>query len=432
MNRVQALITSNFDKYDPRSIEGYIGLGGFEALKKVLDKGFVEGSEFVIDELRLSGMKGRGGAGYPTWRKWEIGHFRKAEAKYVVCNADEGEPGTFKDRELLKKDPFKVIEGMMISAFIFGASKGFIYIREEYAYIQESFKEALVLTREKGYLGQGILGSGFSFDIEVFSGAGAYVCGENSSLIESMEGRVGRPRMKSPRVGEKGYLGYPTLINNVETLAGVTTVLTLGSGHYAQYGTEESRGTKVISVSGNVKKPGVYEIPFGVTLREIIYDIAGGVEDDRRVKFLQLGGISGPLMPGNMIDIGYSYEELEREGFSIGSGSILVADETNRVIDFLVSVSDFFYHESCGKCVPCREGKRQLTRLLKKFVNGTAKGKDIKTIEKIAHTMKHTSFCVLGQTAPTALLSAIKYFLPEFWNLVGDKEISRIGEGEWK
>jgi len=428
MNRVQAFITANFDCYEYNDIDRYIELGGFEALKKAIEKG----SDYVIDELRTADIKGRGGAGYPTWKKWAIGHKRQAEKKYVVCNADEGEPGTFKDRELLKKDPFKVIEGMMISGFVFGASKGFIYIREEYAYIQETFKEALEVMREKKYLGHPVFGSDFVFEIEVFSGAGAYVCGENSSLIESMEGRVGRPRIKSPRVGEKGYLGYPTLVNNVETLAGVTTVLLIGAERYAQYGTQESPGTKVICVSGNVKNPGVYEIPFGVTLREIIYDIAGGVEEGRRIKFLQLGGISGPLMPGNMIDIGYSYEALEQEGFSVGSGSILVADETNRVIDFLVSVSDFFYHESCGKCVPCREGKRQLTRLLKKFVSGTAKGKDIKTIEKIAHTMKYTSFCGLGQTAPTALLSAIKYFLPEFWNLVGDKEVSRIGEGEWK
>jgi len=428
MNRVQQLITYNFDRYSFNEIDRYVDLGGFSSIKKAID----HGGEYVISELRTSGLKGRGGAAYPTWKKWDIGRNRKADTKYVVCNADEGEPGTFKDRELLQKDPYKIIEGMMISGFVFGADKGFIYIREEYWYIQETFKEAIKLAEQKGYLGKHILGSDFNFTIEVFSGAGAYVCGENSSLIESMEGHAGRPRIKPPRIGEKGYLGCPTLVNNVETLAGVTTILKMGAKDYARYGTEHSQGTKVISVSGNVNAPGVYEVPFGTTLREIIYDVAGGVENDRKIKFLQLGGVSGPLMPGELIDTRYSYEDLEKKGFSVGSGSILVVDDTNRIIDFLVSVSDFFYHESCGKCTPCREGKRQLTRLLYKFVEGTAKGDDIYTIEKIANTMKHASFCGLGQTAPTALLSAMKYFMPELWKLVEDNEGQHIAEGEWK
>lgn len=428
MNRVQQLITYNFDRYSYNEIDRYVDLGGFGSLKKALD----HGGDYVISELRTAGLKGRGGAAFPTWKKWDVGRNRTADQKFVVCNADEGEPGTFKDRELLQKDPYKIIEGMMISGFVFGAQKGYIYIREEYWYIQETFKEAIKLAEQKGYLGKHIMGSEFNFMIEVFSGAGAYVCGENSSLIESMEGHAGRPRIKPPRIGAKGYLGFPTLVNNVETLAGVTTILSMGASEYARYGTEESHGTKVISVSGNVNTPGVYEVPFGTTLREIIYDVAGGVENDKRIKFLQLGGVSGPLMPGELIDTRYSYEDLEKKGFSVGSGSILVVDESNRIIDFLVSVSDFFYHESCGKCTPCREGKRQLTRLLYKFVEGTAKGEDIYTIEKIANTMKHTSFCGLGQTAPTALLSAMKYFLPELWNLVEENEGSNIAEGEWK
>lgn len=428
MNRVQQLITYNFDRYSYNEIDRYIDLGGFGSLKKAID----HGGDFVISELRTAGLKGRGGAAFPTWKKWDIGRNRTAEQKFIVCNADEGEPGTFKDRELLQKDPYKIIEGMLISGYVFGAQKGYIYIREEYWYIQETFKEAIKLAEQKGYLGKRIIGSDFCFTIEVFSGAGAYVCGENSSLIESMEGHAGRPRIKPPRIGEQGYLGFPTLVNNVETLAGVTTILAMGASEYARYGTEGSHGTKVISVSGNVKSPGVYEVPFGTTLREIIYDVAGGVEKDKRIKFLQLGGISGPLMPGELIDTRYSYEDLENKGFSVGSGSILVVDESNRIIDFLVSVSDFFYHESCGKCTPCREGKRQLTRLLYKFVDGTAKGEDIYTIEKIANTMKYTSFCGLGQTAPTALLSAMKYFLPELWNLVEENEGSHIAEGEWK
>jgi len=428
MNRVQQLITYNFGRYSNNEIDRYVDLGGFKALKKAMDGG----GKFVVDELKTSGLKGRGGAAYPTWKKWTIGMERTADQKYIVCNADEGEPGTFKDRDLLEKDPYKVIEGMLIAGYVFGAQKGFIYIREEYWYIQELFKEALKLAEHKGYLGQRILGGDFNFDIQVFSGAGAYVCGENSSLIESMEGRAGRPRIKPPRIGEIGFLGYPTLVNNVETLAAVTTIISIGAKEYARYGTEESQGTKVICVSGNVNSPGVYEIPFGMTLREIIYDVAGGVENGEKIKFLQLGGVSGPLMPSTLIDTRYSYEDLESKGFSIGSGSILVVDESNRIIDFLVSVSDFFYHESCGKCTPCREGKRQLTRLLRKFVEGTAKAEDIGTIEKIANTMKHTSFCGLGQTAPTALLSALEYFLPELWKLVDEQGSEGIAEGEWK
>lgn len=428
MNRVNRLITSKFDQYTYNEIDKYLELGGFKAFEKALEKG----KDFVIDELKSAGIKGRGGAGFPTWKKWDLGKNRQAEHKFIICNADEGEPGTFKDRELLKNDPYSIIEGMMISGLVFGAKKGFIYIREEYWYIQRTFKVAIALAEEKGYLGQNIMDSGFDFTIEVFSGAGAYVCGENSSLIESMEGRAGRPRIKPPRIGEKGYLDYPTLVNNVETLAGVTAIINMGGKEYAKYGTEKSPGTKVISISGNVKSPGVYEVPFGISLREIIYDIAGGMEDDKDIKFLQLGGVSGPLMPKDYIDTRYAYETLEEKGFSIGSGSILVADDSNRIIDFLVSVSDFFYHESCGKCTPCREGKRQLTKLMHKFVDGTAVNEDIYTIEKIAKTMKYASFCGLGQTAPTAFLSAMTHFQPELWNAVEDQHIEKTVEGEWE
>jgi NADH-quinone oxidoreductase subunit F len=428
VNRVQTLITENFNKYDGYNLDAYLELGGFSAFNRVVERG----SDYVVSELKQSGIKGRGGAAYPTWKKWDIGRKRQAEKKFVVCNADEGEPGTFKDREILKRDPFKVIEGLMISAYINGADQGFVYIREEYWYIQETFKQAIEAAEAKGYLGDNILGTGFSLKLEVFSGAGAYVCGENSSLIESMEGRAGRPRLKPPRIGEKGYQGYPTLVNNVETLAAVTTILKIGASEYAKYGTETSPGTKVISVSGNINSPGVYEVPFGTSLREIIYDIAGGVEADRPIKFLQLGGVSGPLMPGSLIDTRYSYEDLDSKGFSVGSGSILVVDDTNRIIDFLVSVSDFFYHESCGKCTPCREGKRQITRLLRKFVDGTASPDDVKAIEKVANTMKYASFCGLGQTAPTAILSAIKYFMPELWQSVESSDHKTTAEGEWK
>ncbi|MCT4595206.1 MAG: SLBB domain-containing protein [Anaeromicrobium sp.] len=409
MNRVQKLITENFDKYHYKNIDEYIEIGGFHALKKAIHNG----ADYVISQIKLSGLRGRGGAAFPTWKKWHIGHNRKADRKFVFCNADEGEPGTFKDRELLKKDPYKIIEGMTISAFVNGANEGYIYIREEYSYLHDNFREAIEIAENHGYLGKDILNSGFDFSIKVFSGAGAYVCGENSSMIESMEGKAGRPRIKPPRIGEVGYLNKPTLVNNVETLACVTTILKHGAEEYARYGTESSTGTKIISLCGNIKRPGVYEIPFGITLKEIIYDVGGGVEKDGKVKFLQLGGASGAILPRDLLETKYSYEDLDANGFPIGSGSILVADETQSIVKFLEAIEDFFYHESCGKCTPCREGKRQISKILRKISAGEGTMDDLNNIEKIANVMKHASFCGLGQTAPTALLSAIKYFSPE-------------------
>jgi NADH-quinone oxidoreductase subunit F len=302
---------------------------------------------------------------------------------------------------------------MTISAFVNGANEGYIYIREEYSYLHDNFREAIEIAENHGYLGKDILNSGFDFSIKVFSGAGAYVCGENSSMIESMEGKAGRPRIKPPRIGEVGYLNKPTLVNNVETLACVTTILKHGAEEYARYGTESSTGTKIISLCGNIKRPGVYEIPFGITLKEIIYDVGGGVEKDGKVKFLQLGGASGAILPRDLLETKYSYEDLDANGFPIGSGSLLVADEPQSIVKFLEAIEEFFYHESCGKCTPCREGKRQISKILRKISAGEGTMDDLNNIEKIANVMKHASFCGLGQTAPTALLSAIKYFSPE-------------------
>lgn len=416
MNRTQKVITENFNTYKVEQIDKYIENGGFQGLKNALEKG----KDFIIDELNISGLRGRGGAAYPTGKKWNGGRKNHADVKYVLCNADEGEPATFKDRELLLRDPYKVLEGLAISGYTFGAKEGFIYIREEYEFLHDKIRKAIKLAEENGYLGKNILGTGFDFSIKVFSGAGAYVCGEGSALIESMEGKAGRPRMKPPRIGVAGYMGKPTQSNNVETLAIVATVLKMGAANYAKYGTEKSIGTKMISLCGNVKKPGTYEIPFGMSLREIIYDIGGGIVGDKDIKFLQLGGVSGPLMPKKYIDTKYTYEDLDAEGFGIGSGAILVADETKSVIKFLESVSYFFFHESCGKCTPCREGKRQMKKLLNKMAVGTATTKDLKNIEKISKIMKDASFCGLGQTASTAMLTAIKYFSPELCSSIDE------------
>lgn len=409
MNRTQSFITENFGKYNNNNINKYIELGGFSALKKAIKNG----SDFVIEELKNSELKGRGGAAYPTWKKWDSAKKRTEDVKYVLCNADEGEPGTFKDRDLLSKDPYKIIEGLIIAGHTIGAKEGYIYIREEYEHIQMQFRDATRKAMEEGFLGKNILNSGFDFKIKVYSGAGAYVCGENTALIESMHGRVGRPRIKPPRVGEKGLFDKPTMVNNVETYACVTTIIKHGSNNYKMFGTEKSRGTKLISLCGNISRPGTYEVPFGISLKEILYDIGGGTKDNTPIKFLQSGGASGPLIPESMFDIKYTYEDFEENGFQIGSGSIVVANEDVRVIDYLLAVQDFFYHESCGKCTPCREGKRQLAKILKVVSNGEAVVQDLYNIEHIARIMKYSSFCGLGQTAPTAILSAIEHFTSE-------------------
>ncbi len=409
MNKSQSYITENFGKYNNCDIDKYIELGGYNGLKKTIS----EGGDYIIEELKKSELRGRGGAGYPTWKKWNAAKSRTEEIKYVLCNADEGEPGTFKDRDLLSKDPFKIIEGLTIAGLTVGAKEGFIYIREEYGYIQDSFKKAIKKAKEKKLIGVNILGSGKTFNLKVYTGAGAYVCGENTALIESMHGRVGRPRIKPPRVGEKGLFGKPTMVNNVETYACVTTIINHGSSSYEMFGTEKSKGTKLVSLCGNIKNPGTYEVPFGITINEIVHDIGGGTKDNSKVKFLQAGGASGPLIPESMFDIKYTYEDFDEHNFQIGSGSIVVADEDIRVIDYLLAVQDFFYHESCGKCTPCREGKRQLAKILKTVSEGKAVAQDLRNIERIAKIMKHASFCGLGQTAPTATLSAIKYFTAE-------------------
>jgi len=414
MDRTVSIISKNFKKYNIDSIDEYIKLGGFDALKTAFDLG----PEGIIDELKISGLRGRGGAAYPTGKKWDQAFKVSSNRKFIICNADEGEPATFKDRYLLDYDPYKVIVGMTIAAITFNASEGFIYIREEYKYLHDKFRKAVQLAKEKGFLGENILNTNFSFDITVFSGAGAYVCGESTALIESMEGKSGRPRLKLNRTSEKGLFDMPTLANNVETLAAVASILQVGGKEYAKYGTPSSKGTKLISLCGNINKPGAYEIPFGVTLREIIYNIGGGVRGGKTLKFLQLGGASGAIVPASLLDLKYCYKELKDHGIDIGSGAILVADETNKVVDFLKSVQDFFLHESCGKCTPCREGNRQITKILNRFVSGEASIEDLKTIERFSNVMKYASFCGLGKTAPTAILSAIEHFPIEFYQQI--------------
>lgn len=403
------LITAYFGKYKYDDVESYKTLGGFQGLNKAL----VNDKVFTIEALKTADIKGRGGAEYPAWKKWAMAKDRQADRKLILCNADEGEPGSFKDRDILMKDPMKVIEGMIIAAYIIGAKEGYIYIREEYDFIKQRFQAAVDACRTAGYLGNKILDHDLDFDIQVNTGAGAYICGENTALIESMHGKAGRPRLKPPRVGEKGLFDLPTMVNNVETFVCAATVMSLGADRYCQTGTKGSRGNKVVSLSGKIKAPGTYEIPFGTTLQELLYDIGGGTKSGKPIKFVQSGGASGPLIPASAFNLKYTYEDFEAAGFTIGAGSIVVVDEEIALVDYLLAIETFFEHESCGKCTPCREGCKVLVERLERIKHKTATYEDIEKLKRTAAVMVDTSFCGLGVTAPTALFSAFEYFESE-------------------
>jgi NADH-quinone oxidoreductase subunit F len=404
------LISKNFKHINPESLEDYVGAGGFESLKKIVEMT----KEEIIDTVKASGLKGRGGAAYPTGIKFEQAAQEKAASKVIVCNADEGEPSTFKDRAILEYDPFRLIEGMIMSAFTVDADQGFIYIREEYPKLQRRMKSAVEAAAKAGYLGDNILGKGFDFHIKVVSGGGAYVCGEGTALSESIEGKAGRPRNKPPFIKQSGVFSLPTCLNNVETLSIIPLLFSDDGQKYVNLGTPESKGTKLISIAGNINNPGVYEIPFGLTLREIIYDIGGGIPDFKKFKFVQLGGASGAIAPEELLDVKYTYDDLWNNGLSVGSGAFLVADETNSIVDYMETVQGFFLHESCGKCAPCREGNRQLVKTIKRFVNKNGAEKDLEIMASLSRTMKSTSFCGLGKSCTAPLLSAMKYFKEEF------------------
>lgn len=410
MSKTVSFITENFGKYDPNSIDSYLSIGGFTATKKAL----AMSSNEIIDIAKKASVRGRGGAAYDTGRKWAQAAAVPGDDKVVICNADEGEPCTFKDRNILSKDPFRLLEGMIIAGYTVGAKNGYIYLREEYRHLKPLIKNAIQESMKKGFLGDNILNTGFSFHIHLYSGAGAYVCGEGSTLIESIEGKSGRPRIKPPFIKECGLFQLPTLVNNVETLAIATAVIQNGVEEYLKYGTPECPGTKIISLAGNVKNPGAYEIPFGLTLREIIYDIGGGIPDGHELKIFQLGGASGRTGSAALVDTRYTYDDLHKENLVIGSGGILVVDDRTRVIDFIKSIQDFFIHESCGKCTPCREGNRQIARIIDRFVEGEQRADDLETAMRFANIMKNCAFCGLGETAQSSLLSAIDHFPEEF------------------
>ncbi|WP_110955575.1 complex I 51 kDa subunit family protein [Anaerosinus massiliensis] len=410
MSKAVCFMTKNFGKYDVKSIGSYMAIGGFNALKKAVNMA----GEEIAATLAEAKIKGRGGAGYDMGKKWSQAKAVIADQKVVVCNADEGEPCTFKDRTLIEKDPFNLIEGMIIAGYTVDAQNGYIYLREEYSHLRPLLLDAIKQAKTYGFLGENILGKGFNYDIHLYSGAGAYVCGEGTALVESIEGKSGRPRMKPPFIKQCGLYNLPTCVNNVESLSLVSSILLDDEKKYMTYGTQDSVGTKLVSVAGNVKHPGVFEIPFGVTVRDIVYGLAGGIVDDREIKLIQFGGASGKIASKSVLDTPYTYEDLRRAGVGVGSGAILVVDERTSVIDFLRTTQDFFSHESCGQCTPCREGNRHVKMLLSKVAAGSHTEADVAAMQRIAKIMAMSSLCGLGETAQSALVSAMHCFAEDF------------------
>lgn len=412
MSKINKLISSNCGVIRPDSVEDYVQAGGYEGLKKA----FTMKPEDIIGEVKKAKLLGRGGAAYPAGSKWEQLLEIPEFPKYIVINADEGEPGTFKDKILLGQDPLRVIEGMTIAGYVFNSHDGYIYIRGEYRAIQKVFQRAIDNAVKAGYLGKKVMGTDFEFNIHIMTGAGAYVCGENSALLNSIEGKAGRPRIKPPHLAEVGLFLMPTLVNNVESIANIPTIVLEGGDKYLSYGTKDSGGTKLICLSGNVVNRGVYEIPFGISLRDAIYDpeLGGGIPNGKKLKFFHLGGQSGPIGSEAQLDTVYCYKALRNAGLSVGSGAVVVMDEDVCVIDYLKGVTEFFIHESCGKCTPCREGNKQIYAILCKISEGEATQDDMALLRRLIGTMTNASFCGLGQAAAVALNTCWKLFKSEF------------------
>ena len=410
------LITKHIGKIDPHVIDDYIQVGGYAMFKKALGMNRLD----IHDTFEASKLRGRGGAGFPVAIKLMAMAKETRKPKYVICNADEGEPGNFKDRYLMEHNPHQILEGMLIAAYATGSNKGYIYIRGEYARSLDIMRQAINASRQQGLLGTNILNSRFDFDIEVRSGAGSYVCGEEFALLESLEGKAGRTRVKPPFPTSKGLFNQPTLINNVETFATFPAIIDMGGEAYAKIGTPTSTGTKLISLSGNVQKKGVYEVPFGISMRKIIEELGGGVEPGRKIQMIQLGGACGPIIPEYMLDMVIDFERFEEFESKTGAGAIIVIDDRHDMFEILERVSDFFAHESCGKCTPCREGNLHMLKVLKRFIEKRATEDDLVLLENQARVIHHTSLCGLGQTAPTAVISTLHYFRYDYINRIED------------
>ena len=403
---------------NPDNIEEYIARGGYEGLGKALT---TMTPAQVIEEVKISGLRGRGGGGFPTGLKWSFAAKSPGPKKYVICNADEGDPGAFMDRSLIEGDPHSIIEGMMLGAYAIGADEGYIYCRAEYPLAIERLKTAIAQAEDFGLMGADILGTGFNFTLHIKEGAGAFVCGEETALMGSIEGRRGMPMPRPPFPAVHGLWGKPTNINNVETWANVAQIIVNGGAWYASMGTEKSKGTKVFALTGKVKHTGLVEVPMGITLREIIFDIGGGILNDKKFKAVQIGGPSGGCLTEAHLDLPVSYESLTGAGAIMGSGGMVVMDEDNCMVDVAKFFLEFTQRESCGKCVPCREGTKHMLLLLEKITSGRGTMEDLTTLEQLADMVKEMSLCGLGQTAPNPVLTTLRYFRDEYEAHIRDK-----------
>jgi NADH-quinone oxidoreductase subunit F len=416
-NQKRILLENNV-RIDPSSILDYIGLGGYSALAKALS-GMTP--EAVLNEVKAANLRGRGGGGFPAGRKWETTRKAHGEPKYVIVNADEGDPGAYMDRSILEGNPHSVLEGLILGAYAIGASEGFIYVRQEYPLARKHAEKALEEARDYGLLGQNILGSGFSFDVKIHRGAGAFVSGESSALMSAIEGHVGEPRPKYIHTSEKGLWGKPSCLNNVETWANVPHIINKGSEWFRSMGTEGSKGTKIFSLVGKVRNTGLVEVPMGITLRDIIFKIGGGVPKGKKFKAVQTGGPSGGVIPESLLDLPVDFDELTKVGSMMGSGGMIVMDENTCMVDTARYYTNFLAHESCGKCVPCREGLRQMLHILDTITSGGGEEGDLQLLEELAEFMEAASLCALGQSAPFPVASTLKYFREEYLEHIKEK-----------
>ncbi|MDR2501749.1 MAG: NADH-quinone oxidoreductase subunit NuoF [Oscillospiraceae bacterium] len=414
----ERIVLRNTGVINPENIDEYISRGGYTAIQKALKIG----ARAVIDEIKISNLRGRGGAGFPTWFKWDAALTSKSNEKYMVCNADEGDPGAFMDRSVLEGDPHSLLEGMTIGGFAIGAGEGIIYVRAEYPLAIHRLEIAIGQARERGFLGKHLFGTDFSFDIRIKAGAGAFVCGEETALIASLEGERGMPRLKPPFPAQKGYWQKPTNINNVETFANVPWIIANGGAAFAAIGTEKSCGTKVFALAGKIKKGGLVEVPMGMTLREVIFGLGGGIKDDREFKAVQMGGPSGGCIPAELIDTPVDYENITKTGAIVGSGGMIVMDETTCMVDMARYFLDFTRNESCGKCNYCRIGTKRMLEILERITRGGGRDGDIELLLELAGQIKDGSMCGLGQTAPNPVLTTIRYFRHEFEDHIKHKK----------
>ncbi len=412
------IVLKNCGIIDAASLDEYIALGGYFSLEKALNSK----REDIISEIKASGLRGRGGAGFPTGKKWEAAFTQPEGIKYVICNADEGDPGAYMDRSVLEKDPHSVLEGMAICAYAIGAQRGFIYVRAEYPKAVESLKIAIKKANENNLLGDNILGTDFSFQIELRLGAGAFVCGEGTALMESIEGKRGMPRNKEYRTTERGLWNKPTVINNVETFANVAQILERGADWFKSIGTEDSPGTKVFSLVGKVANSGLVEVPMGTTIREIVFDIGGGIQGGKKAKAVQTGGPSGGCIPERLFDTKVDFASLKAIGSIMGSGGMVVMDEDDCMVDVSRFFLEFSVDESCGKCTPCRIGNKRLLELLEKLTSGNGTEEDIEKLENLSIIVSKSSLCGLGQSSPNPILSTLTYFRDEYMAHVGENK----------